>query len=488
MPNGRIEIVHNFTGETDFVILVWRKTSAPLAEIDREVYPAPHSQQSLLIENLDPVMHTVTAYRSADGVALDAQINILACDAKTGAIFPITKYTYVVDRGNGSSIPGEIWNDPNDGDWQLRDERLKDKTYWIEERGTGSLTLELGEWVDRSDVGGGWDWPGTGLPDEKKFNNGAVYFAWVIERVDLDNSGFNAGSDYNDIFELVENQDFDPGTMASKLLIANWPDTVGTLTIPNLNLLPDCKFKLQTHDGAQRNVIIQLDAGNAVRFRGADENQIILGKGESIEILIVDNVMYVMDDKTGYDVVGDRKLVDYAPLNGIPLDGVVYNQVDVPRLMWHIDRLPIGQVVTEANWLLTENINGDVTFINKGKYARDDVAGTIRVPDDRNMSYRALKLNDGSADAERETNGVGGYQHFKTSMKGVDTTIEIREGQGGSSTGAISNTGFSGQDNPHLWIPNDSGGGPKYIRFNVAGANNLETRSSNVGLMAYLMI
>lgn len=428
MPGlGRIEIVHNFTGETGYVILVPHKTTAPLADViciidgvaaqTRKTYAAPHSQQSVLFEDLDTVMYFITAYRSADGIALDEQINILACDAKSGAQYPITKYDYVVDRG--------LTGDPIDGDSGLRDSRLLNKKYWVEERGTGTMMDQdtSAELTDRSDDGGGFDWTDS----FKKFNSGAVYIVFVIERTDFVSAGpSSSGTEFSDVVVITTTVDFDSSTMASKLLIINSTDTVVQLTMQNLALLPDLKFRLNTHSGSQRNAVIQLDAGDTVKFNGEDRNSIILGKGEDIEILIKNNVMYVMNPIGDFDKVGERSLVSALSKNGLQLNGTVYQQADVPRLMWYLDnKADAGEIVAEGvssgQWSYSTTIDGETVYPYKGKYARDNGAGTIRVPDDRLMVYKALNALTG--DAERVTQGVGGYQHDANKLHGHDVGV-----------------------------------------------------------------
>lgn len=492
MP-GKIEITHNFTGETDYVILVPHKTTAPLADVictingvvgqTRIVYPAAHGQESVLFEDLDTVMYFITAWRSSDGVALDEQINVLACDAKSGAQFPVTRLEYVVGRGETG--------DPVDNDHGLRDSRLLSKKYWVEERGTGTM-LELStsaEYLDRSDDGGGFDW----IDDDKNFHDGGVYVVFVIERVDFEGGGSSTGgTDFNDVFILSEDLPYDPGTMSNKVIIADGLTVVLTLTVPNLGTLADQKFRLQTHGGAQRNLVLQLDGGDSVEYEGETLNSIILGKGEWVECLIKNNVLYVSGDKTAYQRLGETKLVRVLESNGLQLNGTVYQQTDVPRLMWWLDnKAAASDIVAEGigstQWSYSIVVNGDTVYPNKGNFARDDGAGTIRVPDDREMVYKALLALTG--DAARISQGIGGYQHFKTSLKGVH--LQLRDGSGGSSTGTLNNTGFSGQDNPASWLDNDGANGmgnadEKYVR--AKAGTDTETLIKNRGLIPQIII
>ena len=420
MPTGNLKVAHSFAGETDYIIMVITKSTAPLADVvciidgilnqTRKVYPAPHTQESLLIEALDAVWYNLKFYRSTDGVALDTELLTLAGNAVTGAIYSTTKYEYMVDRGDGDATPGSAWSDPVSESIELRDERLKDKIYFVHERNTG-LLMDA-ETLDRSDLGGGFD---LTEPD-KTFEPDAKYIVLVINLQNIPSDNPTSGSnEYNDVFILDEDQDFDPAEMFGKVLISDWLTTVGTISFQDLATMPDGKFKLLTHHGLQRNVVLQFNFGNTIRFRGEDVNKITFGKSEMIEILFRENVAYVIDDKTDHGRLGERTLVDRLGVNQIALNGTQYNQADVPRIMELLETLDAAEIVSEAVWSATTVVDGDVVAINKGKYARTDGPGTptVRVPDDRNMYYRAMKYLDGTVDGEKESQGVGGYMHDK---------------------------------------------------------------------------
>jgi hypothetical protein len=414
MATGNLKISHNFTGETGYIIAVPKKTTAPLADVvciidgvvnqTRKVYSVPHTQRSMLIEGLEFEWYTVKFYRSVDGVALGAEILTIAGNAATGVTYSTTKYEYVVDRGNSGTTPGAIWADPISDTIELRDERLKDKVYYIEERGTGFFMDS--EFTDRSDLNGGFD-----LTDGRVFEPEKVYVVLVVNKIDAQNSSVVSGDGYTDVLELNSNDDFDPVTMFGKILVANWPGIVGTLTFPDFSLIPNGKFRINTNKGAQRNVILQFNVGNTIWFLSEQVNKIVLGKSEWIEIMFKNNVPYVIGEKTNHELVGQRVLSDYLSPNKINADGTLYNQTDVPRIMWYVEKLPASEVITEAQWIIQQNVNGENVFINKSKYARDDINGTIRVPDDRDKYFRALKFLDNTNNPESLSQGVGGYMH-----------------------------------------------------------------------------
>lgn len=445
-----LTISHNFAGETGYIIAVPKKSTAPLSDViciidgvaaqTRKVYPAPHSQESMLIEGLDPVWYLIKFYRSVDGIALDEEILTLAGNALVDSLFPITRYEYVVNRGYNNTAPvatgSEVWADPAAGDTGIRDERLLNKTYWIEERGTASLRTD--EIVDRSDIGGGFDFSATLISGGKVMNDEATYIATVIERVDAAPTSGTGSSDYNSVVILTANLDFDPNIHSGRVLVANWASGIGVLTMPNLSLLPDCKFKLQTHGGTQSYATIQLDSGDTIEFRKSDLNALHLGSGEEIEIIIKDNVAYVGQYSGDYQRVGERIWGDVnTELNTVVRDGTQYDQADMPRLMQWIDEYAIPTIAEgtgATQWSYSVVADGETIYPNKGKFARDDVGGTIRVPDDRDRAMMALKNTDGSSDSERASQGPGGFQqnkfrqHYHQTGTETHTPAEFRRG------------------------------------------------------------
>lgn len=387
MAIGSLNVTHNFTGETGYIIAVLVKSTAPLTEIERVVYPAPHSQQTYLFENLQPVWHLIRFWRSSDGVALDEEVLTLAGNARSGAIYSVSRYEYVVDRGE--SDPG-VWADPVVNDIGIRDTRLLNGVYWVEERGTGSLLTD--EIVDRSDEGGGFDF----TEPLKVMNSGGVYIVTVIERQDIFGDSDSGSFMGEGVFILDEDQDYSNNLHSGKILIADFLTTVGTLTIPNLLLVPDGEFTLQTHGGLQRNVVIQLDVGDTVNFRKQAVNKIVLGEGEQIKIMFLDNVMYVLEFTTNHFRLGQRIWADMVLLNTIPADGVSRVIADYPRVEELLDSLPVGAVVNSVTWNTSsvDPVDGQTKYDNKGFWMREGL--NFRPPDMRDKSVKAISATDGS--------------------------------------------------------------------------------------------
>jgi hypothetical protein len=485
-----LTISHNFSGETGFIIAKPVKSTAPLSDViciidgvaaqTRKVYPAPHSQRSMLIEGLDPVWYLIKFYRSVDGIALDEEILTLAGNALVDSLYPITKYEYVVNRGHDNTTPvstgPEVWADPVEGDIGIRDERLAGQVYWIEERGTGQLRTD--EITDRTDDGGGFDFEATLVAGGKVMNDGATYIATVIERVDAAPTSGTGSSDYNSIVILTADLDFDPNIHSGRVLVANWSSDLGVLTMPNLSLLPDCKFKLQTHGGTQSYATIQFDAGDAIEFRKSDMNALHLGSGEEIEIIIKDNAAYVGQYSGDYPFVGQRIWGDAnTELNAVLRNGTQYTQASKPRLMQWIDEYgvpTISEGTGAAQWGYSVVVDGETIFPNKGKFARDDVGGTIRVPDDRDRTMMALKNTDGSSDATRQSQGSGSFQ--KNTFK--SHTHRSKDGFGYGN--------YSGGSNPFSRYRDPSD--PFQSAGLIEATGDDKTRMDNTGMLPLLKI
>lgn len=490
MKSGKLYLTHNFEGETQYIILRWFKTTDPLTpqaglvtgtglgpqdgtNVTQVYYPAPQEERTLIIEDLDPVLFIVKAYRSADGITPDTYLSSITGDASTKAAYGLVCHTYVVGRGQTG--------DPNDGDTGLRDSRLLDAEYTVEERGTGMLIPpgELGaEYIDRSDDGGGFDF----TTDGKVFNEGGVYFVCVQSKTDVtgEESSSGSGSDeITDVYMLQKDEGFDRNAMNGRLIYAdkNAPEELLTLTFENLALIADCFFRVSTQSCGQRYLVLQLDIGDTVRHQGEDKNAIYLGKGEHIGIMIRNGVMFIVSEDTNYHRVGQRIYGEKKELNTEYLDGSEAYQADYPRLMEFLDSLPPGQVVNYATWdtLQVVNIDGyDYNYYpNKGLWARDDSTGTFRFPDERNFYRKALSSVTGAADTTRLTaNSKPGGQQAKQGLR--HTHGLPNDAAGSSNIPTLTNT--SGSDE----------GMDETQRTGVSGSTRMDV--DNIGFLPLVVI
>lgn len=420
MGTYNIKLAINFTGETGYVICVPRKTTAPLTNVvctidgvpaqTRKVYPAPHTQAQMIVEGLDPVIYFFKFYRSTDGVTLDEQINIIAIDAKTGASQVLTRYTYVVDRGDSGAVSGSVWSDPIAGDSGIGDERLAGRQYYIEERGTGSLMEN--EIVNR--LAGGFD-----FADPAKVFEAGVYFAWVVNDVTLPDSTGTRATDTPTIVLLPTNTTYDPVIHSGMILQAAAASAVLVLTLPALGTLADGFFMLDSNGGVQRNFLLQLSGGDTANFLGLARNKIILGRGESVRAVIAAGVLYL------YDYSGDARKRGqivwgfYNTPNTYYLAGTGPHQLtDWPAVAEIINNLnPLSIITSFVTW--GNNITDTILkYPNKGKWCVPG-DGTFYFPDMRKQYIRAIDFNITSpgadpitipTDTHRISQGPGGFQ------------------------------------------------------------------------------
>lgn len=422
MGTYNIDLTHNFTGETGYVIIVPRKTTAPLADVvctidgvtmqTRKVYPFPHVQESMVVEGLDPVIYFFKCYRSADGVALDEQINVIAVNARTGAMQVLTRYEYVVDRGNSEV---DVWADPATGEKGIGDTRLAGQQYYIEERGTGSF-LET-EIVNRAL--GGFDF----ADPEKEMENGGVYFAYVAKNVTLPDSSSTSSVGAMEILQLVANTTYDPVVHSNKILQAASAGAVLTLTLPALATLSDASFWLDSNAGTQRNFVLQLNAAETARFLGQDRNKIVLGKADSVFCQIKGNVLLLSNYSGEAKKRGQKIYSDVLLLNTFWLAGTgPHNLIDFPGVQEIINALPGGSIITSlATWNNTitdggPTFNALTKYPNRGKWLVPG-DGTFYFPDARKQFLRGLdytlvgeNLDAVTVDAHRDSQGPGGFQ------------------------------------------------------------------------------
>lgn len=157
----------------------------------------------------------------------------------------------------------------------------------------------------------------------------------------------------------------------------------------------------------------------------------------------------------------------------ILLDGSSKNKYQFARLYnEYVLNLPSAQLCDYDDW---------ATGNNKYLYSRANStdpgnADEFHVPDRRGLFER-----------NNNTGKSGDYESDK--IKTLDLSLQIRNGSGGSATGTMLNTGFSGQDNPAEWLDNFDGlGNPKYIKFLNTGQFGSETQPKNYLINKYALI
>lgn len=463
------------SGLSGYLIIRWIKASAPLAEVGRNDNPStftfPYDDVYVIID-LQPVVYIVQLWRSDDGSSLDQLIKDWSIDASKFTETTIATYQYVVDRGQSGSTPA--WADPVNGDTVLNDARLdgftKDQMI-VHEAGYGNkLDSEYNL------VSGG----GIELLGGKTFDSGVAWFITVASLNEIAAQPTASAPMFTGLQILTSDQDFDNITtpLMNKLCIANWAGTVGTITFPDLSLIADdVHVTFQTHGGNQNYLKLQFDAGDTVRFMNQDVNVIYLARCEKISLYFKSGVCYVID----YDGNACRRgsvLQDYDSNRDSDLRCLLYadeatgvlNKNDYPGLYEFVNQLSGTSVcslgTSVGQWSYD---SGGGVYPNKRKFGIDTGAQTFRVPHLSGMSAKMY-----STPGVYESDAVG------------PMSLEIRDGSGGSATGTMVNTGFSGQDNPAGWISNGAPGAEKYIR--PAAGSPTETRVRSVLQKPYIYL
>jgi hypothetical protein len=463
---AQVGLTLDFSGYTGDLIVVWYKATSPLTEVDRSAaMPFPVSEV-ITAENLDPEVYTFKFFQSDNGVALTTLLRSWSIDASAFGDVTVQQYEYVCDRGSSGTDP--FWEDPVTGDTQIVDERLdgaaqSDCELYTEGKGK-RLTAD---WEMLS--GGGVKLLATG----DAFDNGQAIFVSRFSRgtSSTDFGGLVGSSDYADVIDLSADDAFDT-THKNKLINCTGSNPVTTYTLLSLATMPDCKLKFSTHGMSGNYLTIQLAGSDIIPFWGSNRSAIHLGKGEWIEILIKSNVAYILSDGTGYQKLGKRDLVDAAGLNQKLLDGLTEYQIDEwPRIADYIASLPSNMIITVfASWTPTYGVH---------KFYYNESGGVFRLPDDRNMHYRALSTFAGGTDAERygtsgivggtNSNTPGAYQADEIKAHTHNIPLLAGSDSGGGAVVSGNQTGNDGNE------PTSSSGGT-------------ETRGKNVGQYAVINI
>lgn len=294
---ARIGLNISVSGLTGKLIIRWVKASAPLAEVGRSAaFDFPY-EDVYTINNLNRVVYIVELWRSTDGVALDQLIKDWSIDASVVNTATLETYQYQVDRGWDNTTPdstgAEVWADPVDLDTELTDERLDGAAkseLIVHQSGYGRL---LDAEYDLK--------PGGGiiLLAGKTFDSG-VPWSITVSKVDdtaLDPGPLGSGGQFEGVEVITADQDFDDlaTPLANKLVIADFPGSVGVVTFPDLALIPDgTHVTFNTHKGNQNYLTLQFDAGDTVEYLNEEVNVIYLAPCQTISLFFFDGVCYVV--------------------------------------------------------------------------------------------------------------------------------------------------------------------------------------------------
>lgn len=380
------------TGLTGKLIIRWKKPPSP-AEVGRNANPSTITfpvDQIYVIPNLAPVVYTVELWRSDDGIALDQLIKAWSIDASTSSEATITNFQYKVGRGFTNVTEGtgpQVWADPENEDVALTDERLNGFTkdqLMVHQAGYGNLLDS-----EYNLLAGG----GIELLDGKTFDQDVAWFITVAETVAVPLPGDpSTAAMFAGVEVVTANRDFfvsSEDNLYNKLVIANWAGSVGTITFPDLSLIPDdTHITFNTHGGSQKYLKLQFDAGDTVRFLNQLVNVIYVAKCQKISLYFHSGVCYVLDEPTNslrrgtvlsdYDATRDADTGAF--INADEATGVLSN-TDYPGLYAFAAQLAGDAVcalgIGVGQWSYD---SGGGVFPNKRKYGIEVGTLTFRVP------------------------------------------------------------------------------------------------------------
>lgn len=448
---AQIGINVSVSGLSGQLLIRWVKASAPLAEVGRSIAFAFPVDMVYTIPNLNRVVYIVQLWRTDDGVSLDQLIKDWAIDASMVNVAIFKTYQYQVGRGWDNTTPvntgTEVWADPVDLNTSLTDERIDGiakEDMIVHQSGYGRL-LD----AEYDLLAGG----GITLLNAKTFDQDVPWSITVstLDVVSLDPGPDSGGAMFDGVETLTADQDFDDGTtpLANKLVIANWPGTVGTITFPDLTLIADgTHVTIQTQGGLQNYLTLQFDPGDTVKFLNQDVNIIYLARCESISLYFFGGACYVTNYKGNAQIRGniqndyDSARSDNGSLLYADEATGELDRDDYPGLYALVAALtgtvPLGTAIGQWSY-----DSGGGVFPNKRKYGIDTGAFTFRVPHLSGMVGKAAAV-PGVYEADQNKAHGHGIKSTFSAVSGSATADVMR----GSATGSVNTRGaeYSGTD------------------------------------------
>lgn len=361
--------------------LVAREKDDPLAEVYRsDVLTTPHTQRNITIDNLNPVMHIVQLWTTADNVNLNALIGSCDIDASLSSEVAFEFIQFVVGRGNGAPE-----YDPAANQDQYVNPDLDGKTYLVYKEGFGVL-----KWgIDIQTITGG----GFEFINGNEFASDEGYTV-QYSNVSSTNTASSGRPYPEDIVEITGNVTFG-SSHYNKLLEVNaaGAGSIVTITISNLDTLPNGTiFGINTHNGNQRYVTLQLNVGKYCLINNSvdgpqQRNSIYIGRGEEVTFIKKGSYLRLVNWDGDYRRIGQRIFCDgFQPVNTLPETGGWYTKTDYPRLFnWYIAELPGSELGTG-----TDDVTPDTDNITKW------IVGTNKfwVPDTSGRFFRATSADN----------------------------------------------------------------------------------------------
>jgi hypothetical protein len=413
-------------GVTNDLIAVIYKTTAPAAEVDRIVKPDPHPDPyNFQFSDLVPGEYFVKIHESPDGSTLGNLRHDFWVDAVINKLTAYEVKTFQVGQGRGAP-----YYDPANGTDDYINPDLNGLDYTVFKPGYGPL-----DWDANINpyTGGGFS-----FIDGQIFSQDEIYTILVNNLVQSAVPQTGVGFP-EDILEITGDTTF-TSTHHNKELEINGSATIVTITIPDLNTIPDLtQWAINTHNGTQRYVTLQLPVGKYCLVDGVQRNAVYIAKGENAKFIKKGNYLRVKWEgdhrRVGERVYGDGK----APINSLPLTGGWKSKADYPRIFyWHINELPVGELGVGTDDVTPDATNRVKWIIGATKFWVSDHGGYFYRPidTDQNIDPNGNRLANIIQAGDNKSHNHVNANWDKAGSKALDTGSDGTPGSVDSANAA----------------------------------------------------
>lgn len=448
-------------------------------KIDDHTEAGPHGQVYAFsfVNNIRDIVYTIKLYDVPGGAGIG---NLIKSHDVT-----VSTSTITFDSDLEIIVGGADPKDPVDQDTATPAiPELIGKEYYVQQRGIGQLLQTRNIEMVPDTVNGGF-----ALTGGNTFNEGDIF----IVKIKPTYIGNPAGSQsptsvYKDVV-LITNDIVLSSSDFGKLFLVDGVLPVVTIQLPAvIGIVEKVPLWIESIGTNHVNVIIKAAALENITATAAASNTFILGRAEKGQVINLGGTLYGFTDSEDIKKAGQLDWGYYLGKNRLWANGSEYVIADYPRLKKGVDGMPAGSVVSYAVWAQSQVINGITIYPNKGKFAISNDGLSIKLPDWRNMSMRALRYSDNTADTERISQGSGGLQN-QAVQKHQHFTINNHSDSTGNGLTALNYLTFQGEK-----------AGIGDFKYTLFASNDLptlgltsegqgpETRGINYGLIPMIII
>lgn len=395
------------------------ETSAPGAVVAQGVSNPPQSfPQTLYLTVPNAVPHRVVVWSSSDGVSLDSVFTDFMYDPSFSEVI-IRKALELEVGGSDPHDPqdGEVTFPDIDGTGGIEDiASWSGAAQWYPEMRSKSGRLKETEYTIN---------PGNrsftlAVPDDVFTSPDTV---WIVfpPKIKSVSPIINSMRWWPSYKRVVASDTVD-ATYYGAYVDLVFDATGGTILLPALETVPDgTDIKLYSLNGNQKQLTVRCAVGESVQWNNMNLNDLFIGKTETLILYKrtdntdPDNPVYfwhVGNDLPGMRLVGtrfssDSGLLGAEPIlqpNAYPLDGRFLLIAEHPRLMWYVNRLPVGYVFSQADRTAAAGALD-------GFFALSTDGLSIILPDMRGLHERAIpgtRGNDSGRDGTSKAGTVDG--------------------------------------------------------------------------------